>query len=317
MNEGSRVESDVESTTGSSLTSTTHEESLMWAHTSEEEIECIQDSNQMLYIPTSQIAITLPTVTKPSADTSDISTYFQDISLPALNVLPNMVIDHLNQSQHSNQQEQQPPPQEQQQQEQQQQEQQQQQTNSNYIQQILSSDINGDHTNYENDCIIEENDDTHLDLSASIESAAERFENVIETIDFDDEDDCDGDQALDTADKCLNSIVIMSSEIIKPSVAQNENFDQHQQQLLQQPPIVKVLNGKIKRKRSSSEKQSDSVLHTNKVRCRILNCSTCGVDARITKAHLNVLRAQKQKLREEIKILKLKKRALANAAGPM
>lgn len=315
MNEGSRVESDVESTTGSSLTSTTHEESLMWAHTSEEEIECIQDSNQMLYIPTSQIAITLPTVTKPIADASDISTYFQDISFPALNVLPNMVLDHLNQSQHPNQPEQQPPlPQEQQQEEQQPQ-----QPNSNYIQQILSSDVNGDHTNFENDCIIDENDDTLLELSPSVESAADRFESVIETIDFDDVVDCDGDQALDTTDKCLNSIVIMSSEIVEPSAAQNEivDDDDQQQQQLQQPPMVKVLNAKLKRKRLSSEKQSDSVSHTNKVRCRILNCSMCGVDARITKAHLDVLRAQKQKLREEIKILKLKKRALVNAAGPM
>lgn len=275
LNEGSRVESDVESTTGSSLTSTTHEESIMWPHTSEEEIECIHDSNQMLYIPTSQSQIA--PAAKPIAETSDINTYFE-ISLPVLNVLPDNILEHLNQAQLSIQQQQQLQP------------------NSNYSQQSSPSD--DDNIIYEDDYLIDKNQAIHSEVSPSVGSATTNLEAEIETIE---------------SDKCLSLILPTSTNTVKTAAAQSNNADDNQQQQ-QLYPIVNIINAKNKRKRLLTEKQTDSVLHTNKFRCRILNCSMCGVDARITKAQLDVLRAQKQKLREQIKILKLKKRALVNSA---
>lgn len=52
--------------------------------------------------------------------------------------------------------------------------------------------------------------------------------------------------------------------------------------------------------------------HAKKAKRPNTQCSTCGTDTRILKGEINVLRAEKVKLREQIKLLKLKKRKLLN-----
>lgn len=110
-----------------------------------------------------------------------------------------------------------------------------------------------------------------------------------------------------------NSGIIFTSEIIKPADPEVEYLESEIESMdaigMNEVDESKEESQPTPQHRSDFEYKKS---HVKRVKSPNTKCTSCGTDTRILKGEINVLRAEKLKLREQIKLLKLKKRKLLN-----
>lgn len=249
MSEGSRVESasDVESTTGSSFTTSTHDEATWQLG---EQIESIHYDIQLNEIQQSPMQ---------SPQTSDLSmpcseslrAYYQEASyhLPSFEILAeNIIIDE----------------------------------------------------SAENESCIENGQFGDEHSNDTMPQQAEDYANIVTTAAKDDVCETFDHYDSELSETCLRPVL---------SKTRNENTTNTHKIYTQSRNSCKLNRSRARYKHRAL------ILQANKrAKSILLNCSSCGVNARIVQAQLEVLRAQKHKLRQEIQILKLKKKCLVSSS---